>query len=421
MKTLVVFLIVFSVVVVIHEFGHFYFAKRAGILVREFSIGMGPKLFSHQAKDGTTYTIRWLPMGGYVRMAGYEEEEELKAGMPISLETNQENQVTKINTSNKVQLTNAIPMEVAAQDLVDNLTISGYVNGDESQLVTYNVDHDATIIEQDGIEVRIAPRDVQFQSAKLWQRMLTNFAGPMNNFILSIILFIALVFVQGGVVNMESTKIGNVLQDGAAYEAGLLKGDEIVSVNGQKTADWPEVQESIQSLPSKMVPIEVKRDDQNLTVQAKIGSIESGNEKIGQLGIEAPLKTSFWDKVIGGFQQSFDTFVGIFKALGSLISNFSLDQLGGPVAIFELSSQAASQGATTVLYLTAMISINLGIMNLLPIPGLDGGKLLLNILEGLRGKPISQEKEGMITLIGFGLLMLLMVLVTWNDIQRFFF
>src|SRR5699024_192634 len=115
------------------------------------------------------------------------------------------------------------------------------------------------------------------------------------------------------------------------------------------------------------------------------------------------------------------SFVGIFKALGSLISNFSLDQLGGPVAIFELSSQAASQGATTVLYLTAMISINLGIMNLLPIPGLDGGKLLLNILEGLRGKPISQEKEGMITLIGFGLLMLLMVLVTWNDIQRFFF
>src|SRR5699024_5478242 len=210
-------------------------------------------------------------------------------------------------------------------------------------------------------------------------------------------------------------------QDGAAYEAGLLKGDEIVSVNGQKTADWPEVQESIQSLPSKMVPIEVKRHDPNLTVQAKIGSIESGNEKIGQLGIEAPLKTSFWDKVIGGFQQSFDTFVGIFKALGSLISNFSLDQLGGPVAIFELSSQAASQGATTVLYLTAMISINLGIMNLLPIPGLDGGKLLLNILEGLRGKPISQEKEGMITLIGFGLLMLLMVLVTWNDIQRFFF
>src|SRR5699024_3750512 len=159
-----------------------------------------------------------------------------------------------------------------AQDLVDNLTISGYVNGDESQLVTYNVDHDATIIEQDGIEVRIAPRDVQFQSAKLWQRMLTNVAGPMNNFILSIILFIALVFVQGGVVNMESTKIGNVLQDGAAYEAGLLKGDEIVSVNVQKTADWPEVQESIQSLPSKMVPIEVKRDDQNLTVQAKIGS-----------------------------------------------------------------------------------------------------------------------------------------------------
>lgn len=421
MKTLVVFLFVFSVVVVIHEFGHFFFAKRAGILVREFSIGMGPKLFSHQAKDGTTYTVRWLPMGGYVRMAGNEEEEELKPGMPVSLVLNESDQVEKINTSSKVQLTNSIPMEVAAQDLVDALTITGFINGDDSQAVTYAVMHDATIIEEDGIEVRIAPRDVQFQSAKLWQRMLTNFAGPMNNFILSILLFIALVFAQGGVVDNDSTVVSSVSADSGAEQAGLLAGDKILAINDQAVSNWPEVREIIQENPDKTVPIKIDRQGETLTVEATIDATESNGETYGQLGVTVPLKTGFWDKVVGGIQQSYDMFIGIFKALGQLITNFSLDQLGGPVAIAQMSSEAAKQGPITVLYLTAMLSVNLGIMNLLPIPGLDGGKLFLNIIEGLRGKPISQEKEGIITLIGFGLLMLVMVLVTWNDIQRFFF
>lgn len=421
MKTLVVFLFVFSVVVVIHEFGHFFFAKRAGILVREFSIGMGPKLFSHQAKDGTTYTVRWLPMGGYVRMAGNEEEEELKPGMPVSLVLNESDQVEKINTSSKVQLTNSIPMEVAASDLVDALTITGFINGDDSQAVTYAVMHDATIIEEDGIEVRIAPRDVQFQSAKLWQRMLTNFAGPMNNFILSILLFIALVFAQGGVVDNDSTVVSSVSADSGAEQAGLLAGDKILAINDQAVSNWPEVREIIQENPDKTVPIKIDRQGETLTVEATIDATESNGETYGQLGVTVPLKTGFWDKVVGGIQQSYDMFIGIFKALGQLITNFSLDQLGGPVAIAQMSSEAAKQGPITVLYLTAILSVNLGIMNLLPIPGLDGGKLFLNIIEGLRGKPISQEKEGIITLIGFGLLMLVMVLVTWNDIQRFFF
>lgn len=419
MKTVLVFLIVFSVVVVIHEFGHFYFAKRAGILVREFAIGMGPKLFSHQGKDGTTYTIRALPMGGYVRMAGYEEE-EIKAGMQVGLVLDQKDTVVKINTSHKVQLTNAIPLEVAQQDLVDALTITGYVNGDESQTVTYPVAHDAIIIEEDGTEVRIAPRDVQFQSAKLWQRMLTNFAGPMNNFLLTIAIFILAAFLNGGSADRNSTII-NVVENGAAASAGLKDGDEIMAINQEPVENWAQVSQIIQANPEKELQIEVKRENQTQTFTAVPKAIEAGEQKVGQLGIQAPLKTGFFDKIIGGFQESIAAFFRIIDALRSLLTNFSIDQLGGPVAIFQLSSEAAKQGPMTVLMMTAMISINLGIFNLLPIPGLDGGKLLLNIIEGVRGKPLSQEKEGIITLVGFGLLMLLMVLVTWNDIQRFFF
>lgn len=216
MKTIITFIIVFGILVIVHEFGHFFFAKRSGILVREFAIGMGPKIYGHQAKDGTTYTLRLLPIGGYVRMAGNgDDETEMAPGMPLSLLLNSDGIVEKINLSKKVQLTNSIPMELIRYDLEEELTITGYVNGEEEQEVTYSVAHDASIIEADGTELRIAPKDVQFQSAKLWQRMLTNFAGPMNNFLLAILLFILLAFMHGGVQVTNTNQIGEVLPNGA--------------------------------------------------------------------------------------------------------------------------------------------------------------------------------------------------------------
>lgn len=422
MKTILVFIIIFSVVVVIHEFGHYFFAKRAGILVREFAIGMGPKLFAHQGKDGTTYTIRMLPLGGYVQMAGWgEDETELTPGMPISLVQDKDGKVIKINTSKKVQLPHAIPMEVVDFDLEEKLTIAGYINGNEQEKVAYAVDHDATIIHEDGVEVRIAPKDVQFQSAKLWQRMLTNFAGPMNNFILAFVLFTGLVFAQGGVQDVNTTSISGIQNGSPAAEAGLKDGDEILAVNGKTVSNWQELSSEIQNYPDTKIPLEVKRGSDTLTIEATPEEKYAEGEKVGFMGISPGLKTSLGDKLLGGLKLTFNNALLIFRAVGNLIVQPDLDKLGGPVAIFQLSSQAASQGVASVVMMMAAISINLGIFNLLPIPGLDGGKLVLNILEGVRGKPIRQEKEGIITLIGFGFLMLLMVLVTWNDIQRFFF
>ena len=198
--TIITFIIVFSILVVVHEFGHYYFAKKSGILVREFAIGFGPKIFSYR-KNGTTYTLRILPIGGYVRMAGFgEEETEIKPGMPVGLVINSDNLVTTINTSKKTQLLNAVPMEVVALDLEKELFIEGYLAGNEDELIRYSVLREATVIEEDGTEVQIAPIDVQFQSASLQKRMMTNFAGPMNNFILAIIAFTIMAFMQGGVV-----------------------------------------------------------------------------------------------------------------------------------------------------------------------------------------------------------------------------
>ena len=342
-------------------------------------------------------------------------------GMPLSLLLNSDGIVEKINLSKKVQLTNSIPMELIRYDLEEELTITGYVNGEEEQEVTYSVAHDASIIEADGTELRIAPKDVQFQSAKLWQRMLTNFAGPMNNFLLAILLFILLAFMHGGVQVTNTNQIGEVLPNGAAQTAGLKENDKILEINGNAIHSWGDLTATITENPGKKLNVEVERNGQKQTLSVTPGVVESNGKKYGQLGIKAPMKTGFFDKIIGGTQQAFSSSLEIFKALGSLFTNFSLNKLGGPVMMFQLSSEAADQGILTVISLMAILSMNLGIVNLLPIPALDGGKLVLNVVEGIRGKPISQEKEGFITLAGFGLLMLLMVLVTWNDIQRFFF
>ena len=192
-KTVLTFIFVFGIIVLVHEFGHYYFAKKSGVMVREFAIGMGPKLFSIH-KNSTTYTLRLLPLGGYVRMAGLgEDTDDLYKGMNVTLELDDAGRVKKINTSDK-NLFQGIPLEVTDFDLQDQLFIEGNCPVEEGQ-TRFPVDHDALIVEKDGTEIQIAPKDVQYDSAKLGQRMMINFAGPMNNFILTILLLLSLIHI----------------------------------------------------------------------------------------------------------------------------------------------------------------------------------------------------------------------------------
>lgn len=427
MKTILTFIFVFCVIVIVHELGHFLFAKWSGILVREFSIGMGPKLFAHQGKDGTTYTIRMLPIGGYVRMAGLGEEEvEINPGQPLSLELDENQIVKRINTSSKVQLANSIPIEVTAFDLEKDLFIKGNIYGDERKEVTYQVDHDATIIESDGTEVRIAPLDVQFQSAKLYKRMLTNFAGPMFNFLLTFVIFIVILFAQGGNRTADpSSTIGSLVPDSVAEKAGILPGDRVLEVNGQEIATFEALTKKIQSSADQELKLLVQRGDktETITLTPETQKTDDGKTQV-VLGIYSSYKLeklSFSGKLKAAVSQTIASAMTIFVALKGLLTGFSLNKLGGPVMIFQVSSQVAQQGFMVVLGFMATLSVNLGIMNLLPIPALDGGKLLLNLVEGVRRKPLSPESEGKITIFGFAFMMILMVLVTWNDIMRFFF
>ena len=419
MKGILAFIFIFGVIVVIHEFGHFYFAKKAGILVREFAIGMGPKIFAHTGKDGTLYTIRILPLGGYVRMAGWgEDKTEIKTGTPASLSLNEAGVVTRVNLTGK-QLDNlSLPMNVTSFDFEEKLEITGLVL-EESK--TYKVDHDATIVEEDGTEVRIAPLDVQYQNATVWGRLITNFAGPMNNFILGILVFIFLMFMQGGVADLSSNAV-SITDGGALQAAGLVTGDKILSVNGDATDSYTEVATIISkaaadatTAPSFGLVVEHDGATKNVTVTA---------EKVDgtyRIGISPILKTGFVDKIVGGFQEAGATALLIVTALKNLIANFDVKQLGGPVAIYKVSAQAAEFGLASVLGLMAMLSINLGIFNLIPIPALDGGKIVMNILEAIRRKPLKPETESYITLAGVAVMVVLMIVVTWNDIIRVFF
>ena len=418
MLGILTFVLVFGIIVVVHEFGHFYFAKKSGILVREFAIGMGPKIFAHIGKDGTAYTIRILPLGGYVRMAGWgDDTTEIKTGTPVSLTLTDDGKVKRINLSGKKLDQTALPMQVTQFDFEDKLFIKGLVLEEEK---TFAVDHDATIVEADGTEVRIAPLDVQYQNATIWGKLITNFAGPMNNFILGVVVFWILIFMQGGVRDVDTNQF-HVMPQGALAKVGVPETAQITKIGSHEIINWESLIQAVESetkdktAPTLDVTISEKGSDKQVTVTPE----ESQGRYL--LGVQPGIKSDFLSMFVGGFTTAADSALRILSALKNLIFQPDLNKLGGPVAIFKASSDAAKNGIENVLYFLAIISINIGIFNLIPIPALDGGKIVLNILEAIRRKPLKQEIETYVTLAGVVIMVVLMIAVTWNDIMRLFF
>ena len=418
MLGILTFILVFGIIVVVHEFGHFYFAKKSGILVREFAIGMGPKIFAHIGKDGTAYTIRILPLGGYVRMAGWgDDTTEIKTGTPVSLTLTDDGKVKRINLSGKKLDQTALPMQVTQFDFEDKLFIKGLVLEEEK---TFAVDHDATVVEADGTEVRIAPLDVQYQNATIWGKLITNFAGPMNNFILGVVVFWILIFMQGGVRDVDTNQF-HIMPQGALAKVGVPETAQITKIGSHEISNWESLIQAVEAetkdktAPTLDVTISEKGSDKQVTVTPE----ESQGRYL--LGVQPGIKSDFLSIFVGGFTTAADSALRILSELKNLIFQPDLNKLGGPVAIFKASSDAAKNGIENVLYFLAIISINIGIFNLIPIPALDGGKIVLNILEAIRRKPLKQEIETYVTLAGVVIMVVLMIAVTWNDIMRLFF
>ena len=419
METVLAFIIIFGALVFFHELGHFIFAKRAGILVREFAIGMGPKILGIKKKE-TIYTVRLLPIGGYVRMAGEEMDSiQIQAGHRIGVLLNEEGHASKVILNQKTMYPDILLLEVEKADLEKELFIKGY--DEDEQFVHIQVARDA-IIEENGRETVLAPYDRQFDSKSLGHRFMTILAGPMFNFVLAFLIFTALGLMQG--VPTNEPYITEVTEDSPAQESGMQDGDLVTEIDGESIGSWNELVNAVQGNAGIPLAFEVERGEEQLNFTITPEVSEDAPGEVGVIGVlyQSPMERDVLGSFVYGAEQTVFWFKEIFRLLGMLVTGqFTIDALSGPVGIYKTTEEVAQYGIFTLMSWGAMLSINLGIMNLLPLPALDGGRLMFFVFEAIRGKPVDRQKEGMVHFVGIMLLMLLMIVVTWNDIQRFFF
>lgn len=409
-------ILLFFVLVTVHEFGHFYFAKRAGILVREFAIGFGPKLFSYK-KGETRYTLRLLPIGGYVRMAGDDPEViEIKSGQTIAVKLNKEDQIEYLYLDQLEQRSGVIQGEVVEIDLTHKLQVTMLVDDEK---VLFNIHPQAMTVAR-GAETQIAPYDRQFGSKSLGARALSIVMGPVMNLLLAVILFGVVIIMQGVPSNVKITQVN----DGTpAQIAGLQAGDVVTHVNNQEVgADTAKLKQLIQESAEKPMDWTVDRSGQKIDLQVTPKLDKEQNAILVGVILGSDTRTATVGEVIkGSWEQLTSWSVAILDGFKKLVfGEVKMDDLGGPVRIVQITSDFASHGLSYYILWTAIFSVNLAVFNLLPIPALDGSRLIFLGIEAVRGKPIDPSREGMVHFIGFAALMLLMVVVTYNDIVRLF-
>ena len=426
MVGILAFIVVFGLLVTVHEFGHMFFAKRAGIMCPEFAIGMGPKIFSYKHND-TQYTVRLLPIGGYVRMASKDMEvNPLNAGMRINIKLNQNEEITHILLDDKHNFQNVEEIEVVESDISEEMYVRGLKLNDNSQ-VTYRFSDECYFVENSELE-RIAPLSGRFETKSVWQRFLTLFAGPLFNFLLAFVLFTILFYIQGK--PMDEPIVGTVVEDTPAAEINLEEGDRIQSIDGTSVDSWAHMTELIQKgegNPQELV-IESGGNTRTETFAPAVETTElpDGTEQqrliigVGRAFEDGILAPIWW-----GVEETVSSMSLIFELVVNMIGTifagtFSFDMLNGPVGIYKVTESVASQGILVLMNFTALLSVNLGIMNLLPIPALDGGRILFVLYEGIFRRPLNRKVELNIQLIGVLFVLAIMVLVTWNDIKTFF-
>lgn len=422
--TIISFIIVFGVLVTVHEYGHMFFAKRAGIMCPEFAIGMGPKIFSFR-KNETLYTIRLLPVGGYVRMAGDGlEEPPVQPGMHVKIKLNDKEEITHIILDDQHKFQQIEAMEVKQCDFKDGLFVEGVTAYDDERH-RFPIAEKSYFVEN-GSLIQIAPRDRQFTYKKPYQKFLTLFAGPLFNFLLTLVLFIGLAYYQGTPTN----SVDEVAKGTPAAQAGLKSGDTIVKLDGKTIEDKSDIDKVVEQNKDKKTKITVERDGKTHTMDIKPKKVEQKVTKNKSqtrylLGYTATTEHTLFKPIVSGIDRTLEAGKLIFSAIVGMIAsiftgNFSFDMLNGPVGIYHSVDSVVKTGIINLISWTALLSVNLGLMNLLPVPALDGGRILFVIYEAIFRKPVNKKAETTIIAIGAVFVLIVMVLVTWNDIQRYF-
>ncbi len=347
--------IVFSVLVVVHEFGHFILAKKNGIVVEEFAVGMGPLLYGKQ-KGETLYSVRALPLGGFCRMLGEDEKSDRKGA---------------------------------------------------------------------------------FNTKGVLARISVVIAGPLMNFLFALIIICVLISADG-FINPVLTKVA----DGyGAQASGMMEGDRIISIDGKKISVYEDLQFIMDACTGENLQVGVKRGNEKLTFTVTPKKDPQTGKYL--IGFTPQYHVGYFSKGLPGYEKAgfLETLTVGTKTMGFYIRTtvegfiqiftrqVSKDEVSGPIGIIKVIGDSYEVGIKdsvvsalkNIAYLAALLSANLGALNLFPIPALDGGRLFFLLIEGVRGKPIDREKEGMVHFAGFVLLMVFMVFVAYNDIANIFF
>lgn len=389
-------LIVFGVVVFVHELGHFIAAKLTGVYAPIFSLGWGSRAWGIKVGE-TDYRISWLPIGGYVRMASREDET-----------------MSRIEGGGEAPL----PEGAAGQEAIAE---TGHAKG------LNPVAYDAHALAPFG--PKPVPTDRWFESKPLTSRLFIMLAGVAMNLVLTVAVSIAVFFFYGRPV--VAPVLSEVLAGKPAAAAGFQAGDSITAVGGAPVRDWADFVERVSASPGREVAIAVVRGGQPLTIavtpEPTQGADEATGEAktVGKIGA-APRQSvrrepmGLGDATVEGWRHTLFLGGSVLKVLrGLVLGRLSVKQLGGPIAIAQSSVEAAKTGGLqSLLLLLAFLSINIAILNLLPIPLLDGGQVLINVAETIKGSAFSARTREAFMRVGLAAVMLLFVVVMWNDITR---
>jgi len=413
-KAVLAVISVFVVCIVIHEFGHYIVAKRFGVAVPAFAIGFGPKLVKW-VRHGTEYSIRLFPIGGLVQLAGDMPQDALfRIGEEIAFRLDEQGRVVQLGDRDDVP--NGQIGVLRNLDLLNRLEMTIETEQDTK---TYQLIPHARLMTSARSSIPLVEKHEQVLGKPLFQRAAIILAGPIMNFLLAGVLF-TLTFAHQG-IPIQSPVIGQVVSGSAASVAGLKAGDTITAVNGVPIQSWRELVTQIQSdrrIPPTALTLSVMRAGEMTKQIIVTPRLTPQNTPL--LGVDAAVSHDPSRALPAGF-----TFVytGSVDALGmyrQVFVHHQFQNLSGPVGIADVIGQQAQSGIWQVIWIAGLLSLNLGLFNLLPIPALDGGRLLFMFVELLRGKTADPRKEGYVHLVGFALLMLFAVIITYRDVTRLF-
>lgn len=350
------FIIVISVVVFVHEFGHYWVARRCGVKIETFSLGFGREIFGWTDKHGTRWKVSWLPLGGYVKMFG---DANVASTPDASVHTMTE-----------------------------------------------------------------AEKKVSFFHQPVGKRMAVIVAGPASNYLFAVVV-LALLFVFNG-QPFTPAYVSAVVEGGAAAKAGLRPGDLIVKIDDQEISRFEDVKRIVALNIGTPITVEVVRNGVHLPigVTPAIKTMTDnfgGAHKIGQIGIQSEkieyIKQPPLTAVEQSFLETWNLTTSTLKAVGQMVIGLrGTEEIGGPLRIAEMSGNIAKEGVVTLIWFMAVISINLGLINLFPVPLLDGGHLAFYLAESLRGRPLSERLQEVGSNLGAAMVVTLMLFATWNDL-----